>query len=80
MNRKNPESGVYLRSALVFFIAWIGVVLMGIREFHKGRLLPGLFHITDGNPFPLLLVCSSVVLLALFIRSAMLYIQARGRQ
>ena len=79
MNHKIPESGGYLRSALVFFIAWIGVVLMGIREFHKGRLLPGLFHIMDGNLFPLLLVCSSVVLLALFIRSAMLFLQERGK-
>ena len=80
MIRKDPEAGSYLRSALIFLIAWISVVFVGFREFQQGRLLPGLFHIMEGNLLPLLLVCSSVVLLALFIRNAMLYIQARRKQ
>jgi hypothetical protein len=61
---------------LIFLLAWIGVVIVGVREFKDGGLLQNVLRIKEGDLFPLLLVAVSVVLLALLIRSFVLYFQS----
>ena len=65
----------HLRFALIYFIAWIGVDIVAIREYVQGRLMPGPQGIADGVIYPLFLLGASIIFLALFIRSLMLYFQ-----
>ena len=73
--RNGPDRADHLRSGLIFLIAWVGVVIAGVREFKDGGLLQSLWRFVDGDFSPLFLVILSVVLLALIIRSALLYFQ-----
>lgn len=71
-----PDRGDHIRSAIIFFTAWIGVVYSEVQEFKDGGLLQSIQRFEDGDLFPLFLVFLSVVLLALFIRSVVLYFQS----
>lgn len=77
LNRRNkPDRTDHLRSALIFLVAWIAVVVVEIRELKDGGLLQHVSRIKEGDVFPLFLVSVSVVLLALSIRSFVFYFQS----
>ena len=71
-----PEQPDHLRSGLIYLVAWIGVVVVQVAEFTEGGLLQILSRIKDGDLFPLVLISSSVVLLALAIRSFVLHFRS----
>lgn len=73
-----PDRTDHLRSGLIFLVAWIGVVIVEIRELMDGGLRQNLLRIKDGDLLPLFLVSVSVVLLALSIRSFVLYFKSAG--
>ena len=67
----------HLRLGLTFLVIGIGVGMAVVRVFKDGDILQTILKFRYGNVFPLLLVCSSIVLLALVLRSFFLYFKSQ---
>ena len=77
--RKDSKSrSSHLKWGLIYLVLWIGVLVAEAREFEGGGLLHNIMRIQQGEIYPLFLVIVSVVLLALLIRSFLLYFQTES--
>lgn len=66
--------GEHLQSALIFLVAWVGVVYAMVGEFEGGGGLAQIItKFKEGNYTPVLLLSMSIILLALLTRSFTLY-------
>lgn len=74
MTNHIPNRKSHLRYSLIFLILWIFVLLNLYDQFKESNGLDYLFRaFENGNYRPMLLIVASVILLALFIRSIVLY-------
>ena len=72
-----PDKTNYLKVSIGYFIAWASVAYYMFNEFKESGGVEYIFSsIVDGNYYPVLLVATSIVLLALFMNSLKFYLNS----
>ena len=66
----------HMKNSIIFLLAWLVVFLILVNQLKEANGIPHLITtVQNGDYFPVLLVVSSIVLLALSIRSLFLYLR-----
>jgi hypothetical protein len=77
-SHNNKDSREYLRSALVYFLIWLGVVILGRSVFSDGSVFESIADFKNGNWLPLLVVCASIVFIALALKQVYGYFRVKN--
>jgi hypothetical protein len=77
-SRSNQERVDHLRSGIAYLLAWAGVAIAGAYIFEDGGI-GNVLNFKNGDFVPLLVVCGSIVLMALALRSMFRYFTTRSR-
>jgi uncharacterized membrane protein YhdT len=76
VKKRNLGRTEHLKNSILFLLAWIVVLVILISEFKESDGINHLFStFSKGEYLPILLIVSSIILLALFLRSIMLYLR-----
>jgi len=76
-SQESASQNKHLRSALVYFVVWVGVALLMVSEINDRWSPQKLLEMKDGDFYRIFLVSLSVVLLALSIKSFVSYFQSK---